>query len=93
MPAIGWQHKKTATGNRWQKQNLFMFFSSVYLTGSSSDGRDRDFLMPKGESGFGSEEFDDLVDGQGHVIGVLEGVIGIFDGIEFDDVVFGKLSG
>jgi len=26
MPAIGWQHKKTATGNRWQKQNLFMFF-------------------------------------------------------------------
>ena len=36
MPAIGWQHKKTATGNRWQKQNLFMFFSSVYLTGSSS---------------------------------------------------------
>ena len=26
------------------------------------------------------EEFDDLVDGQGHVVRVLEGVVGPFDG-------------
>ena len=36
------------------------------------------------------EEFDDLVDGQGHVVRVLEGVVGPFDGNEFDDVVFSE---
>ena len=37
------------------------------------------------------EKFDDLVDGQGHVVRVLEGMVGPFDGDELDDVVFGEV--
>ena len=54
----------------------------------SSTGRFFDGLLR-----FRLEEFDDLMDGQGHMIGILEGVVGIFDGIELDDVIFGKLPG
>lgn len=38
-----------------------------------------------------AEKFNDFVDGQGHMIGVLERMIGPFDGDEFNDVVFRKL--
>ncbi len=37
------------------------------------------------------EKFDDLVDGQGHVVRILERVVGPFDGDELDDVVFGEI--
>lgn len=37
------------------------------------------------------EKFDDLVDGQGHVVRVLEGMVGPFDGDELDDVIFGEV--
>ena len=39
------------------------------------------------------EKFDDLVDGQGHVVRVLEGMVGPFDGDELDDVVLGERFG
>lgn len=39
------------------------------------------------------EEFNDFVDGKGHVIWILEWVIGSFDGDEFNHVVFGKFLG
>ena len=37
------------------------------------------------------EELDDLVDGECHVVGVLERVIGALDGDEFDDVVLDEV--
>lgn len=37
------------------------------------------------------EELDDLVDGECHVVGVLERVVGALDGDEFDDVVLGEV--
>ena len=39
------------------------------------------------------EEFNNLMDGQRHVVRVLEGAVGAFHGDEFDDVVFRKASG
>ena len=39
------------------------------------------------------EELDDLVDGECHVVGVLERVIGSLDGDELDDVVLGERFG
>ena len=39
------------------------------------------------------EELDDLVDGECHVVGVLERVVGSLDGDELDDVVLGERFG
>ena len=39
------------------------------------------------------EEFYNLMNGQCHMVGVLEGVVGAFYGDEFDDVVFGEAAG
>ena len=36
------------------------------------------------------EELDDLVDGERHVVGILDRVIGSLDGEELDDVVLGE---
>ena len=47
------------------------------------------FLRPAS----GSEEFDDLLDGEVHAGRVAEWVIGVFDFDEFDDVVVAELSG
>lgn len=41
----------------------------------------------------GSEEFDDLLDGEVHAGWVAEGVISVFDFDEFDDVVVAELPG
>ena len=76
-----------------------LFYLGIYVIQTKRLSAVSDFWIWYGRQPFythrsvSAEKFNNFVDGQGHMIGVLERMIGPFDGNEFNDVVFREPSG